>query len=74
MKDNKEKLVDFDFFKKSYERFMVKMVSVEEEDSFGNTGTKSKHLHKKSTLSIKQYLRHDMSSLNEGFPTVNSTA
>jgi|LakMenE01Jun11ns_1017448.scaffolds.fasta_scaffold8527204_1 hypothetical protein len=69
MKDNKEKIVDFDFFKKSYERFLVKMVSLEEEDNFSNMRTKSKHLHKKSTLSIKQYLRHDMNSLNEGSPT-----
>lgn len=73
MKD-KEKLVDFDFFKKSYERFLVKMVSFEEEDAFNNITSKPKHLHKKSTLSIKQYLRHDMSNSNEGLPTVNSTA
>lgn len=66
--------MDFDFFKKSYERFLVKMASLQEDDGFTNNAFKPKHLHKKSTLSIKQYLRHDMSNTIEGFPTVNSTA
>lgn len=54
-----DKTLDFDSFKKSYEHFVLKIVGTNDSESEIPRMAKIKHLHKKSTISIKQYYRND---------------
>lgn len=51
--------MNFDNFKKGYENFVLNIVGTNGSDSEINKLAKIKHLHKKSTVSIKQYYRKD---------------
>lgn len=51
--------MNFDIFKKGYENFVLNIVGTNDSDSERNKLAKMKHLHKKSTVSIKQYYRND---------------
>lgn len=54
-----DKSLNFDSFKKSYEHFVLNVVGTNDSESEIPRMAKIKYLHKKSTISIKQYYRND---------------
>ena len=55
--------MNYDFFKKTYENFVIKIRGINEFDT-SSIRMSTNHLQKKSNASIQQYFRNEASELS----------